>query len=392
MKVASLLGASVPRERSAQILRALEFKTTDADDGLDVKVPAFRRADVTREADLIEEVARIDGLEKLPATLPSRHNASGRLTDTQKLRRAASDALTAQGLHEVVGWSFVGPDLGQKLRTPDEDAVELENPMSAEQSRLRTRLIGSLLDIAGRNRARGATTLRLFEAGAVYLPNNVRRASRRALPRRCPPDRRRSQDPRGGTPHPRNADFFAAKGVLGGLLDTIRAPWTLESNGAEPFLHPGRAANDPRQPATRRLDRRDPPADRTAVGNRGDDRGIRARPRRHPLPRPTDAALRRPDELPGNPRGPRRDRQGHDDGRRGARHGTQRRPAPLLKNVEVFDVYRDPERIGDGNVSLALRLSYRAPDRTLTDEQVASVRDKISSALAQQLGGRVRAS
>ncbi len=69
-RVASLLGAPIPRERCREILNALEFTTADADDGLDVTVPAFRRADVTREADLIEEVARLDGLEKLPATLP----------------------------------------------------------------------------------------------------------------------------------------------------------------------------------------------------------------------------------------------------------------------------------------------------------------------------------
>jgi phenylalanyl-tRNA synthetase beta chain len=66
--------------------------------------------------------------------------------------------------------------------------------------------------------------------------------------------------------------------------------------------------------------------------------------------------------------------------------------APLLQSVEVFDVYRDPERIGAGNVSLALHISYRATDRTLTDEEVADKRRAIAEALAEQLGGRVRAS
>jgi phenylalanyl-tRNA synthetase beta chain len=66
--------------------------------------------------------------------------------------------------------------------------------------------------------------------------------------------------------------------------------------------------------------------------------------------------------------------------------------APLLAGAEVFDVYRDPERIGEGNVSLALRLSYRAPDRTLTDEEVAAKREAVIEALAAELGGRVRAS
>src|SRR5205823_5313764 len=74
-RITSLLGAEIPRPRCVEILNALEFETADAPDGLDVTVPAFRRGDVTREADLIEEVARLDGLEKLPATLPSRHGA-----------------------------------------------------------------------------------------------------------------------------------------------------------------------------------------------------------------------------------------------------------------------------------------------------------------------------
>ena len=182
-RVASLLGAPIPRERCREILNALEFGTADAPDGLDATVPTFRRGDVTREADLIEEVARLDGLEKLPATLPSRHGASGRLTERQRLRRRAADALTAQGLHEIVGWSFASPELPDRLRLASEhplrDALELENPISTDLSRLRTTLLGSLLDVARHNRAHGASTLRLFEAGAVYLPagNGTRSAA-----------------------------------------------------------------------------------------------------------------------------------------------------------------------------------------------------------------------
>ncbi len=135
-RIDALLGAPISRERCREILGALEFETVDADDGLDVTVPAFRRGDVTREADLIEEVARLDGLEKLPATLPSRHGASGRLTPRQRQRRRAADALTAQGLDEVVGWSFAHPELADRLRLAPEDArrnaVALENPISTD--------------------------------------------------------------------------------------------------------------------------------------------------------------------------------------------------------------------------------------------------------------------
>src|SRR6185312_10478817 len=77
----------------------------------------------------------------------------------------------AQGLHEIVGWSFEGPERVARLRIAERPVVELENPMSSDQSRLRTTLLGSLLDVAQRNRSRGASALRLFEAGAVYLPN-----------------------------------------------------------------------------------------------------------------------------------------------------------------------------------------------------------------------------
>src|SRR5581483_4132994 len=174
-RIESLLGAPIARPRCVEILTALEFGTADSPDGLDVTVPPFRRGDVTREADLVEEVARMDGLEKLPATLPSRHGAHGQLTPRQKLRRRAAGALAAQGLHEIVGWSFTSPDLGDRLRLgpehPLRETVALTNPLSTETSVLRTTLLGSVLDAAQRNRARGAATVRLFEAGAVYLPD-----------------------------------------------------------------------------------------------------------------------------------------------------------------------------------------------------------------------------
>src|SRR5262249_36839483 len=139
-----------------------------------VKVPAFRRGDVTREADLIEEVTRLAGLEHLPATLPSRHGASGRLTERQKLRRRAADLLAALGLDEGGGWGFAGPAGAARLRLAPHEAIGLDNPMSTEQSLLRTALIPSLLNVARHNRAHGAVALRLFETGAVYLPERER--------------------------------------------------------------------------------------------------------------------------------------------------------------------------------------------------------------------------
>jgi len=385
-RVSGLLGAPIPRPRCAEILEALEFTTSDAADGLDAQPPAFRRVDVTREVDLIEEVARIDGLEKLPATLPSRHGAYGRLTARQKLRRRAADVLAAQGLHEVVGWSFTGPELDKRLRTPSTPAITLENPMSIDQSRLRTTLLGSMLDVARHNRAHGAGTLRLFEMGAVFLPQDGK-----PLPHEPYHVAALLTGPvRPATwrhPDPPWADFFAAKGVLQGLLDTLRASWSLEP-ATEPFLHPGRAA-------------------RIMI----DDRPAGWLGEIHPLVAAdwelegTIAAFELDlDLVPEPPTEIYRDVTSFPEIREDLAvvvpetvsaawviDVVRRSGAPLLHSAEVFDVYRDAERLGEHNVSLALRLRYRAGDRTLTDEEVARMREAITEALAQELGGRVRA-
>ncbi|HWF36505.1 MAG TPA: phenylalanine--tRNA ligase subunit beta, partial [Solirubrobacteraceae bacterium] len=416
-RVSGLLGAPVPRERSAEILRALEFGVAEAVDGLDVTVPYFRRADVTREADLIEEVARIDGLDKLPATLPATrfavgagHGTAARLTPRQRIRRRAADALTAQGVHEIVGWSFVAPDLADRLRLPPNDdrrkAVELENPMSSDQSLLRTTLLGSLLDAIEYNRARGAGTVRIFESGAVYLDVEPRRAASSA-PANLAMEAAlaASTEPhhlgalltgavRPATwrdPNPRPADFYAAKGALTALLDTLRVPFAVEP-APEPFLHPGRsAAVLVEGERVGWLGEIHPlVADAWDVGEivAGFELDLdvvaeAAIAAGFPLYRDVatfpevreDLAVIVPEDVAA-----------------AEVLGVVRRAGgALLAGAAVFDVYRDPERIGAGKVSLALRLSFRGRDRTLTDEEVAARRAQIARALETELKGSIRA-
>jgi phenylalanyl-tRNA synthetase beta chain len=117
-QVTRLLGTEISPGRCTEILTALGFTVTPDTSALEVAVPHFRANDVTREVDLIEEVARIDGLDRLPATLPPRNGATGRLTAAQQLRRRAEDALAARGLDEIVGWSFTDPSLLDRLRLP----------------------------------------------------------------------------------------------------------------------------------------------------------------------------------------------------------------------------------------------------------------------------------
>jgi phenylalanyl-tRNA synthetase beta chain len=399
-RVSGLLGISIPRERQREILASLEFEVAEVDDGLDVTPPAFRRGDVIREADVIEEVARLGALEQLPSTLPDtsraaqakleRGAASGGagLTPRQRLRRRATDTLVALGLHEVVGWSFNGPELRERLRlAPKVIEIELENAMSSEQSRMRTTLLGSLLDVAARNRAHGASALRLFEAGAVFLAVEGERLPREpfhlagvlAGPVRGPSWR---------DPEPPGSDLFAAKGVVEALTAALGVTPELERS-THPFLHPARQA---------------------AITL--DGRGIGWLGELHPLVAQewdlsdTVAAFELDLDAVPEPETPRyRDLVTFPSVREdlavvvseevsAAQVVDVVRAAgqPLLADVDIFDVYRNPERLGAGNVSLALRLLFRAADRTLTDQEVAARREAIAAALASQLEGRVRAS
>src|SRR3954470_13138951 len=242
-KVAALLGLVIPRARQKETLTALGFGVADADDGLDVTVPPYRRNDVTREADLVEEVGRFD-LDRIPATLPKRRGTAGRMSTEQRLRRRAVDALVGRGAYEVVGWSFTETGVADRLRLPAGDArrrfVALQNPMSEDHAVLRTTVLGSLLDVTRHNVARGNADLRLIEQGAVYLaregeqlPHEHRVLGALVHGRLTAP----SWGDDGAAP--RRAVFSAAKGLLAAMLDPLRVDWRVEA-APEPFLHPGR--------------------------------------------------------------------------------------------------------------------------------------------------------
>jgi phenylalanyl-tRNA synthetase beta chain len=398
-RVAEILGRAIERPRQAEILRSLQFGVEEAEDGLDVSVPAFRRNDVYREADLIEEVARIDGLETLPATLPARRGSAGRLTTNQRLRRRAVDALVGRGMYETVGWSFTEPGIADRLRLDQGDPrrrfVVLENPMSEDHSVLRTTLAGSLLDAARHNAARGMTDLALFESGTVYretgeeLPHE-HRALGGILTGRLQPQS-------WGTADPPRAGFFAAKGMLGAALDAVRVRWEVRaptgeagwSAATEPFLHPGRAARvlaggeevgwiGELHPLVARLWDLDRGA---ALFEIDLDRALGhadAAPQyvdltSFPALR-LDLAFTLPDDVPAAT----------------LLHSVREAGGTLLADVRVFDLYRG-EQVGEGRKSLALALSFRAPDRTLTDEDVAPLRGRIVAAVRDGLGGELRA-
>jgi len=376
-KVVGLLGVGITRSESALHLQRLGFETAERPNGLDVTVPPFRRNDVTREADLVEEVARLHGVnDQLPATLPRRRGAIGVLTPAQRLRRRAEDVLAGRGLLEVVGWSFESPARDERLRLPAGDPrrahVVIENPMSEDDANMRTTLLGSLLDIARHNAARGQGVPGLFESGRVYL------ASGATLP-----DEHHAL----GALVP--GDIFAAKGYLEALLRALRTDASLAA-GPQPFLHPGRSAEVRIGP--------DPTA---VVGWVGDVHPLVAREWDldgvAAFEIDLDAVVvraqlvREYEDLTSFPE-LREDIAIVVDARLPAATvlaAVRAAGGPLLARAEVFDVYRG-EQIAPGRTSLAIALTFRAPDRTLTDEDVAPVRERIVTRLASELGGELR--
>jgi phenylalanyl-tRNA synthetase beta chain len=390
-RVRGILGVPVARERQEEILEALDFAVQPADDGLDVTVPALRRDDVTREVDLIEEVARIDGVDRLPATLPARRGAVGVLTHAQRVRREAEDAIAGRGLHEIVGWSFADPELLDRLRLPQghdmRRVVTLENPLSETQSIMRPTLLGSLLDAARHNVARNGPDVAIFESGTVFrsASGGATLADEQHALGVLLSGRLTARSWRGEAAE---VDFFTAKALLATLLDRFHLDWSVAPE-PWPFLHPGRSAGvilgDGEAGRLGFVGELHPlvasawDLERTAVFSVDLGHVAAAAPpvvAFRPFPSVPallqDLAVTLPESVPAD--------EVLDRVRAAA--------GETLEDVSVFDVYTGGQ-VGEGRRSLALALSFQTQESTLTDEDIAPVRERIVAALAE-LGGELR--
>jgi phenylalanyl-tRNA synthetase beta chain len=388
-----LLGESIPSQRVTEILERLGFERRDAG----WLVPPWRDADVQREADLIEEVARIHGLDKLPTTLPARRAAVGRLTHGQRLRRRIEDLLRDRGLHECIAYSFTAPAALERLRIPDEPVLRLDNPLGEDHSVMRPLLLPGLLDAAHHNAAHGRAGVALFESAHVYRPSGPLEQPSEGSPGGALPAEEPHHlavlmtelAPAGWRTQARPADFFAARALLETLLDAARVGWRAEP-ATRPFLHPGRAAvvraaggrelgwtGELHPLVTREWDLQGPAAafeldvdalvelTEGEVQVYGDVTSFPAVLQ--------DIAVVVAEDVPASR----------------VEEAVRSGGGELLGRVSVFDHYHG-EQVGEGNKSLALRLEFRAPDRTLTDEEVAERRAAIEREL-DQIGGRLRA-
>jgi phenylalanyl-tRNA synthetase beta chain len=405
-RVTSILGMEIPQADQVAYLERGAFAARVDGDDLEVTVPPDRYYDVTREIDLIEEVGRLHGYDRhLPTTLPSVGDGKiGRLNRTQRLRRRAEDELRDLGFDQIVGWSFTDGGETKRLRIegndPRADPILVANPLSDEGAAMRTTLLGSLLDVAARNLARGREAVALFEAGAVYLrgtppaeggplAGNFRGDTPAPVtePHRYGALAVGPLAPRswrgGGEP----VDFFALKGVLEALAAGLGCPPLTFEPATEPFLHPGRSAAVSIAGAPLGwLGEIHPLACRTwdvpaAVGFEIDAAPLLAAATlgeeafedvtTFPAIR-QDLAILTPVEVSFAT----------------VRDAVVAGGGELLKGVELFDRYAGAQ-VGEGKVSLALRLEFRAPDRTLTDTEVEERRAAIASELGR-IGAVIR--
>ena len=408
-RLEELLGERVPREDVLGVLGRLGFEPSAGGDELastrgdppvtaaelTVTVPYWRDADVQREADLVEEVARVHGLDRLPVTLPARRRAVGALTSGQRLRRRLEDVLRDRGLSEIVSWSFTSEAALERLRLGDVPVLPIDNPLSEEQSVMRPLLLPGLLDAARHNAAHDRPAVALFESARVYRPERPLDEVPEPPAGAEPAAERRHlgallarEEPGGWRTGARPVDFFGAKALVEAVPAAAAVEWR-PLRDPRPFLHPGRAASvaaagdaplgwlGELHPAVAREWELDGPVavlelDLDAVAEAA--AGAAAFRDLASFPAVIqDMAVIVPEQVAAA------------EVEAAVRAGG----GGLLERLRVFDLYRGAQ-IGEGSKSLALRLEFRAPDRTLTDGEVGELRAAIERELAG-LGGRLRA-
>ena len=391
-RVAHITALEVSLARAVEILDRLGFDPRAGQGTIDVRVPATRFLDVTREIDVIEEIARIYGLEHVPSLLSV--GSGGGLTAPQRVRRAVADACLGAGLTEAQTLSYVPADtpdrLGLAADDPRRAMIAVANPLSQDHSHLRTMLLPSLLETLARNAAWGRDDLALFEIAHSY--HNV---EGQQLPREPWTFGAVMRGRLGGAAWRRAgepASFFLGKGVLESILGAVGVTCRVVAMppSHDPFLHPGRRGfvQVPGEQALGFVGELHP---LTARRYGFDDAVVCIEldldrlcerlgdpPMALPLsefpPLRQDIAVVVSDEHPAS----------------SVLAAARTAGGELLSEVQVFDVWRDAEALGAGRRSLALRLTFQAQDRTLSDEEVRPFREAIVQRLREVVGAELR--
>ncbi|MCL2544869.1 MAG: phenylalanine--tRNA ligase subunit beta [Clostridia bacterium] len=378
-RIARRAGIEIPGEQMARILRALGFNVALRGDELRARAPAFRQ-DVDGEADLCEEVLRIYGYEHLQPTTLRGESTGGGKSSRIRARDRVKRLLTAMGYYEAISFSFVSPKAIDKLRLAEDDPrraqLKLLNPLGEDTGAMRASMAPSMLGMLALNFSRGNEQAALFEVAPVF---DIGARKSGELPGEnwtlCV----------GG--YGPGLDFYQLRDMLTELLRQFGVPCRV-AVGGEPYHHPGRAATLmaggqpiaalgevhpevcdafelPRRPLIAELD-----LERLMALERPVDKVA-------PLPRfpavTRDLALAMDERVPVGE----------------VAQAIAEAGAPLLEQVQVFDVYRGAQ-VGEGKKSVAFSLVFRHAERTLEDADIAPVFDGIVRACEQRFGAAIR--
>lgn len=388
-RVAALGGVDVPVDEQVRILTALGFTVTRRDDGVLVAdVPSWRR-DVEGEADLVEEVLRVTGFDKIPATPLPREvgTPAPALSADQRRRFNARRAAAERGLLESVTWSFVDPKVAA-LFDGDKDELRLLNPISADLAVMRPSILGTLVPAAGRNAAKGFKDVGLFEVGPAF-----RDGSEKGQDLVVAGVRAGAAVPRNWSKGERPVDAFDAKGDALAILEAAGAPVAnlAVTRDAPGWYHPGRSG-------TLRLGP-------TVLGRFGE---------LHPallealdvagpvvafelfldvVPAPKKKAGTAKPLLVLSPFQPvDRDfaflvaNSTDSDKLVKAAKGADK---ALISDVSIFDIY-EGKGVEPGFKSVALSVTLQPVDKTLTDKEIEDVAAKVVAAVAKATGASLR--
>jgi phenylalanyl-tRNA synthetase beta chain len=382
-----LLGTALSVAEIGQSLRRVSAGVKAAGRGGYLCRPPSYRSDLTREADFVEEIARLAGYDRIPATLPRAILAATPDSGRRRLTGRVRELLVAQGMHEMICHRFVGADWNRQiggLAPPGASAVGLRNPMSSEASEMRRSLLPNLLMAAARNRRQDEEWFRAFEIGSVFWRDGEFREGHvvggvlaGALPQR------------GLLRDDRVESFYDAKGAIEALCAELRVSGVEWKRHQLPsFLHPGKAALVCVRGASlgyvgglhpliaKALDL-EPPPWTFELDIEKLESYARARVTFQPLPKypvvVRDLAIVADEEFEAE-----------------SVLDTIASCSNLpVESARLFDLYRG-KPLPPGKKSLAYSIAYRASDRTLTDDEVNRLHDSLIERVTRQLGVQLR--
>jgi phenylalanyl-tRNA synthetase beta chain len=385
-RVNFVLGTTIEAAEMVQILDRLGFDVDATGKVYQVVVPTFR-SDVTREIDLIEEIARVYGYDNIPTTLPKGDIPVPAPTPKTEARRRIKHFLLAAGMMEAVNYSFCDPNCFDKIRLNADDplrnTLQLRNPLSPEMSVLRTTLTPGLLENAQHNRNHQIDTIALFEIGGVFVHDGEEKEPERVTGVLA------GQIGEGVYSDPyRHPDFFDIKGLVEGMLEVCGVvDWTLQKTDA-PTFHPGRNAEvllGDRQIGVfgevhpKVLENYDLPykaylfefdleglADAATFAKRFEPISIYPKVARDlAIVVDKETLSDMPTELIYTTGG------------------------DAVDSVRLFDVY-EGEQVPEGKKSLAYTITYHSATETLTDKAVNTLHDEVVKRLNRELGAELR--